>query len=328
MTSTLIRKLLRDLRFTLCLVAFLLGAFQCLWYKVTERIIGQLTPFFSRLAAAQKITLIDIQNVLFEGPGKIIRTLIGGDVVKLERAMDMLSIGYVHPLIQTIFCIWAIGRAAGAIAGEIDRGTMELLLSQPLARKRLIFAHLCVDLITIPLLVLSLWCGTWVATMLIGPIQVAPLDTVKYPFLKWAEEDPAQMQEMLRVDLAAFGPALWLVGGLIFAVCGYTMWLSAAGRSRWRVLGLSVFITLLQFLVNLIGQMWDFAAYFRPLTIFYYFQPQKVILKQGWTVDFSVWNGGAPLVHVNMLVVLFGVGAIGYAMALWTFTRRDVPAPL
>ena len=58
----------------------------------------------------------------------------------------------------------------------------------------------------------------------------------------------------------------------------------------------AILLTLVQFLVNLIGQMWDFAALFRPLTIFYYFQPQKVILGQGWTVDFSVWNGGAPLV--------------------------------
>ena len=49
--------------------------------------------------------------------------------------MDMLSIGYVHPLVQIIFCIWAVGRASGAVAGELDRGTMELLLAQPLSRR-------------------------------------------------------------------------------------------------------------------------------------------------------------------------------------------------
>jgi hypothetical protein len=31
---------------------------------------------------------------------------------------------------------------------------------------------------------------------------------------------------------------------------------------------------------------------------------------------------------VPVLVVLFGVGAVGYGMALWTFCRRDLPAPL
>ena len=69
--------------------------------------------------------------MFFQGPGKILRTLMGGERIQLDNAMDMLSIGYVHPLMQTIFCIWAIGRAAGAIAGEMDRGTMELLLAQP-----------------------------------------------------------------------------------------------------------------------------------------------------------------------------------------------------
>jgi hypothetical protein len=31
---------------------------------------------------------------------------------------------------------------------------------------------------------------------------------------------------------------------------------------------------------------------------------------------------------VNVLAVLFTVGSVGYAMALWTFCRRDLPAPL
>jgi len=46
------------------------------------------------------------------------------------------------------------------------------------------------------------------------------------------------------VRLLDFGPALPVVGGLIFAVSGYTMWLSAAGRFRWRVLGIAVLVTL------------------------------------------------------------------------------------
>src|SRR5262245_1720503 len=100
MTGTLIRKLLRDIWVPLTIVAALLAAFQCLWASVTERIIGQLAPFFTRLAAAQGLTQIDIEAVVFDGPGKIIRTLIGGETVSLERAMDMLSIGYVHPLMQ------------------------------------------------------------------------------------------------------------------------------------------------------------------------------------------------------------------------------------
>jgi ABC-2 type transport system permease protein len=118
----------------------------------------------------------------------------------------------------------------------------------------------------------------------------------------------------LKVEPARFGRALPLVAGLMFAVSGYTMWLSAAGRFRWRVLGVAVLVTLLQFLVNLIGQLWDVVTPLRPLTIFYYYQPQQAILGDGW--------GGSTL------AVLYGVGLVGYGMALWTFRRRDLPAPL
>ena len=121
MNPTLLRKLLRDVRVPLLVVALLLGAFQVLWAHVMARILGKLSPFFNTLAGLGGLTPKDIEEVLFEGPGKIMRTIIGGDRVILDGAMDLLSIGYVHPLMLILFCIWAIGRAAGAIhraAGE------------------------------------------------------------------------------------------------------------------------------------------------------------------------------------------------------------------
>jgi ABC-2 type transport system permease protein len=134
---------------------------------------------------------------------------------------------------------------------------------------------------------------------------------------------------VLEVNPGAFGPALWNIAALLFAVSGYTIWISAAGCFRWRVLGLAVFLTLLQFLVNLLGQLWDVIAVLRPFTVFYYYQPQQIILQRRWTVDLGdAWNGGQPLLAVNVVAVLTAVGVIGYGMALWTFRRRDLPAPL
>lgn len=368
MTATLVRKLLRDVRTSLIAVAFLLAAFQCLWAKITERILGQLAPFFHALAGLGGLTDKDVQNVLFEGPGKIIRTIIGGENIDLNGAMDMLSIGYVHPLVQTIFCIWAVGRASGAIAGETDRGTMELLLAQPMARGRLIFAHLCVDLIVIPLLCLSLWAGTCVGVWLTGPIKlqevklpikqtrpniemhIGPVKlgfraTEKYelrfgpmkfslpalstlPELPRTPEAEERVQKRLEVRPLDFARAMPVAAALMFAISGYTLWLSARGRFRWRVLGIAVMVTLLMFLVNVIAQMWDAVRVLRPLTIFYYYQPQQAILDQGWNVNLKEWNGGQPLAAVPMLAVLVVVGIVGYVMAWRVFTRRDIPAPL
>jgi ABC-2 type transport system permease protein len=324
MTLTLVRKLLRDLRLSLFAVGTLLLLFQALWARITQRIVGEIAPYIGLLAGGKGDSLKKFADVLFAGPGKVIQTLIGGETIQLDRAMDILSIGYVHPLMQAIFCIWAVGRAAGAVAGEIDRGTMELLLAQPLARYRVILAHLCVDLITIPALCLCLWAGNWLGYWLVGPIHV---ELPKVEGLPIELRPPDQSR--LHTDPMAFAPALVAVAALIFAVSGVTMWLSARGRFRWRVLGVAVFLFLVQFLVNLIGQMWPEAfAWARPLTVFYYYQPQQIILGQTWAVDLGAWNGGHPLTAVPGPAVLFGVGIVGYALALRTFLRRDVPAPL
>ena len=73
------------------------------------------------------------------------------------------------------------------------------------------------------------------------------------------------------------------------------------------LLRMAVFLMLVQFLLNLLGSMWDEAAWLRPMTIFYYYQPQQLILTGDWCVTLSEWNGGSPLVHLPMPVVLFGV---------------------
>jgi len=325
--GVLVRKLLRDLGVPLLIVMTILGGFQGLFVKITERVVTQITPMFGALTKMARLFNKDltdsfIQDMLFQGPGRMMQSLAGGENIHYERAMHMLSIGYIHPLMQTIFCIWAVGRASGAIAGEIDKGTMELLLAQPLARFRVVMSHLCVDFLTIPMLCLSMWAGTCIGAWLVGPYHVDVKEFKGMPV-----DVP---EEWLQIDPAAFGPGLLNVGALIFAVCGYTMWLSSAGRFQWRVMGGAVLITLLQFLVNLLGQLWDKMEWMRPLTIFYYYQPQKIILQQehAWTVNLSAWNGGQPLVEVPVLAVLFGVGIIGYAMAFWTFQRRDIPAPL
>src|SRR5262245_37720508 len=109
MTESLVRKLLRDVRVALALVALLLGLFQCPWGRIADRLSGQSAPFVHPLAGLGGLSDKDVQNILFEGPGKIVRTIIGGEQINLNGAMDMMSIGYVHSLMQTIFCIWAVG---------------------------------------------------------------------------------------------------------------------------------------------------------------------------------------------------------------------------
>src|SRR5262249_42664337 len=72
MTAWLVRKLLRDVRLALLIVGLLLAAFECLWAKVSERISGSLLPAFKEAG----IPPLQLLKIVFEGPGKIIQTLI------------------------------------------------------------------------------------------------------------------------------------------------------------------------------------------------------------------------------------------------------------
>jgi ABC-2 type transport system permease protein len=295
--ATLVGKLLRDVWVAWGVVALLLFAFQVLWARITDRVTNQILQAFGRFG----LTIDQLNEILFEegGPGQIAQAIIGGESIRADRAMDMLSIAYVHPLTQTVLCLWAVGRAAGAIAGEIDRGTMELLLAQPVRRGQLVGAHFLVDLITIPGLCLSIWLGTAAGVWLMGWVGAQRL--------------------LEQVALARFAPALLNVAGLVFAVNGLTMWLSSMERSRTRVWGLAVSLALVQFFVNVLGQLWPAIEFLRPFTVFYYYQPQPIILDPAWAAKPEIWG---------RLAVLFAVGAGGYVLAWVTFTRRDLPAPL
>ena len=62
-------------------------------------------------------------------------------------------------------------------------------------------------------------------TVQLGPFAI-PLEALQQPR---SGVDP---EERLRLEPGRFGPALANVAALLFAVGGYTMWLSAGGRFR------------------------------------------------------------------------------------------------
>src|ERR1700736_2405240 len=78
MMLTLVRKLLRDVRLPLLVLIILLAAFQCLWIKVAQRISGNsgLLRQLVWLGEGRHVTPEDIENEIFEGPGKIVKTMI------------------------------------------------------------------------------------------------------------------------------------------------------------------------------------------------------------------------------------------------------------
>ena len=112
----------------------------------------------------------------------------------------------------------------------------------------------------------------------------------------------------------------------MFAVSGITIAISAAGRSRWKVTGYAVLIVVVMFVANTIGQLWEPAGFVRPLTLFFYYQPQKAMLDGNWLVNLGAAWSGMP--GVSGIGVLLATGIVGYLVGVRIFVRRDLPAPL
>jgi ABC-2 type transport system permease protein len=327
MTFILVRKLLRDVRPALVVVCLVLFIFAAFWVKIAQRVTSEIAPMFNTMAGAFGDKKL-FEDVLFKGPGKVSQAALGWGDLNFERPNDFLAIGMLHPVVLVLGVVWGVGRAAGAVAGEIDRGTMELLMSQPIPRGRLILAHFLVDLIVLPVICLAFFAGTQFGLAVVGPFvpDYSVFRNLTGPFAGRLQGLIPEHPEPLPVSGLGELPALTNTFALIFALSGMTMAISAAGRSRWKATGYAVLTVVVMFVANTVGQLWEPAGFVRPLTLFFYYQPQKVMLEGNWLVDLGkAWPGGPAVPGVG---VLLAVGAAGYLLALRTFTRRDLPAPL
>jgi ABC-2 type transport system permease protein len=331
MTLILLRKLLRDVRTALIAVCLILFVFAAFWVKITQRVTTEIVPM-SRLLSKPFGNSKALEQVFVRGPSKVSQAALGWGEMSFDRPTDFLAIGLLHPIVLVLCLVWGVGRAAGAVAGELDRGTMELLMAQPVPRNRLVLAHLLADCILLPALCLSFFAGTQFGIWAVGDFvpDYALLDDLKKqsPFAKALIE--ATPQDNTPLEVSGTGELVGLVNtaALMFAISGVTLALSAAGRNRWRVVGYAVLVMVVMFVANTVGQLWEPAAFVRPFTFFFYYQPQKAMIDGDWTVDLGkAWNLGRPVL-VPAVGVLCAVGAAGYAVALRVFTRRDLPAPL
>ena len=82
---------------------------------------------------------------------------MGADPFSLDGAV---ALGWVHPIGIGMFVLFPVGLGAVAIAGERQRGTLEVLLSRPLSRRTLFATHLLTLVLIAVLTTLAALAGT------------------------------------------------------------------------------------------------------------------------------------------------------------------------
>jgi ABC-2 type transport system permease protein len=196
-----------------------------------------------------------------------------------------VGLGAAHPLLLAASCVIACGTAVRAIAGELEGGTLELVLSRPVERARYLAAYVAFLFSSLAGIAGLFGVGAYAAWRIVSPDP-------------GSLSGPSLVRESICLAL------------LLWAIAGYSLLCSAYARERGRALGLAVGLTIglyaWNFLASLIGALAPFAR----LSPWYWFNPAPVI-------------GGGAFPYGDALV-LAGVAGVCCALAMHRFLQRDL----
>jgi ABC-2 type transport system permease protein len=226
------------------------------------------------------------------------------DIEQLASSAGRVATAYDHPIVLLMCLVWSVARGSDVVSGELGRGTLEMILAQPVSRARVLYGSTAVTLIGAAGLALLAWLGTTLALQLI------------------------ELEEA--VDAKLFVPAALSLFALMFFLTGITTLASAADRYRWRTIGIIGGFYAVESIVRIVAMLapgWEWLSKF---TFFTAFNPQAYVANpaMAWTF-FEVLPGGAQrLGGLGGHTVLIGLGVVCFAAAGFIFSKRDLPAPL
>lgn len=115
-------------------------------------------------------------NALLDDYPDAARALIGAGELDLVSPAGYLNSQLFALMAPVVVAIFAIGAGASAVAGDEERGTIELLLAQPLSRTRLVAERALAMTAGVALLCALTFLATWAGARAVGmDIGVGPI---------------------------------------------------------------------------------------------------------------------------------------------------------
>jgi ABC-2 type transport system permease protein len=252
-----------------------------------------------------------------------------------------IALTFDEPVVLVCVCVWAIARGSDCVSGELGRGTLEMLLAQPVSRWRLFWSQALVTIGGLALVCLSVWLGIYVGIAttsvqeaLPAPGLTIPLFGIEVPNLL-APRRLHWVPLATRVDPAVFAPAVLNLFSLGLLVAGISSLFSSGQRYRSRTIGVVAGLTIAQMLLRLLALASDRFAWTAHLTFFTAYEPEAFVgaalqspsaawswVRYAADGRFLAWG---PLTYDLLLA---GLGLACFVAGTVVFQRRDLPAPL
>jgi ABC-type transport system involved in multi-copper enzyme maturation permease subunit len=162
-----------------------------------------------------------------------------------------LTLGTQHPIVIALLGVIAIGTGALAIAGERQRGTLEVLLARPLDRRAVFMTHYAALFGLLMLLIAALLIGMVVGAATQGMIADIALGTLPLVWVNWL--------------------FLWL------AFAAFSLAASATFDRTGPAIGLSLAYLLVNYFLEILGSLWTDVAWSQEYSLFHHFQVSEII---------------------------------------------------
>ncbi|MHC4617815.1 MAG: ABC transporter permease [Planctomycetota bacterium] len=204
-------------------------------------------------------------------PG-FIKEAVGGEILNISSTTGFIAITYQHPLVLALYMIFAVCVPTGLLAGHVQSGTMELILSRSVTRDQVYVCACILTLIGMLALVIVMFLGTVVGINVCSFEQEIPL----WPFFRAA-----------------------IVGGLLSGTAaGVSLLAGATFRNRGRAVGIAMAFFIINYFVDLIAEWWPRAEFLGPSSIFYYVDPPKILSGTSWPVRDMCVLSSLPVITV------------------------------
>lgn len=246
-----------------------------------------------------------------------------------------ISLGFVEPVVTFGMAVWVITRGSDVVSGELGRGTMEMLLSQPVSRLQVLLTQAFFTVAGVAVLAGAAWLGTFTGVM-VNSVEEEQIHEIKVPLTPFKFQNPLASPETVTtplvhyVDPRVFLPAVFNLFAYGVCLAGIATFLSSWDIYRWRTIGLGVGVLLVAIICKLVGMAVKGWAWLKYTSFLAAYEPERfTMIAQRWPDE--AWAIVLHNGHVGPFgysAILLAIGLAGYAAAAYIFCHRDLPAPL
>ncbi|HTM53167.1 MAG TPA: ABC transporter permease subunit [Pirellulales bacterium] len=234
----------------------------------------------------------------------LVEELLPVPFAQVATSTGRIAVAYDDPIVLLLVTVWAISRGSDAVSGELNRGTMEMLLAQPVTRLGVLLIQAATTLTGAALLAGAALAGTSTGLAMIHL------------------EEPAAA--------SAFVPAALNLFAFTVFLAGLTTLVSSGSNYRSHTIGIVGAVYAISMILKIIGRLapgWKWLTY---TSFFTPFEPQLLVSNwsNAWSFRLPAQGDGIALGGLGYDGLLIGLGLLAYVGGAIIFARRDLPAPL